>query len=103
MRPLNFVLEHLVGIDTVGVELPNRDRQNVRFREVMEERIEDVDSMTLPIFLGKESVHPPDSPEHADGLGPRDGHDRQHCRRQGQHRRVTLAFRLLHGSCHRCR
>ena len=39
--------------DTVGVEVPNPDRQIVRLRNLIEESRDLIDKMALPIFLGK--------------------------------------------------
>ncbi|MBQ9370873.1 MAG: DNA translocase FtsK 4TM domain-containing protein [Thermoguttaceae bacterium] len=53
------VVSPLVGKSTVGIEVPNSDRINVRLREVMEICSEEVERMSLPIFFGKDSVGAP--------------------------------------------
>ncbi len=42
------------GKNTVGVEVPNNERQIVRLREVMEETNGKAQNMRIPIFLGKD-------------------------------------------------
>ncbi len=53
------VVSPLVGKSTVGIEVPNSDRINVRLREVMELCSEEADKMSLPIFFGKDAVGAP--------------------------------------------
>lgn len=42
------------GKNTVGIEVPNSERQLVRIREVIEETAGKVQAMRIPIFLGKD-------------------------------------------------
>ena len=48
------IVSAIPGKNTVGVEIPNFDRQMVRLREVMEEGSEQADNMQIPVFLGKD-------------------------------------------------
>lgn len=48
------IVAPIPGKNTVGVEIPNTDRQLVRLREVMEDAGADSAKMTIPIFLGKD-------------------------------------------------
>ena len=53
------VVAPIPGKNTVGVELPNKRRQIVRLREVMEQCSEAETEMNIPIYLGKDvSGHP---------------------------------------------
>ncbi|MDO4586564.1 MAG: DNA translocase FtsK 4TM domain-containing protein [Planctomycetia bacterium] len=53
------IVSPIPGKGTVGVELPNMDRQLVRLREVMEEGVEESNQMEIPIFLGKDVIGDP--------------------------------------------
>ncbi|MGL6225044.1 MAG: DNA translocase FtsK 4TM domain-containing protein [Thermoguttaceae bacterium] len=48
------IVAPIPGKNTVGVEIPNEQRQIVRLREVIEETAETAQSMYIPIFLGKD-------------------------------------------------
>ena len=48
------IVAPIPGKNTVGVEVPNNERQLVRLREVMEEAGSKALSMRIPIFLGKD-------------------------------------------------
>jgi|GEM_PF-40084 len=48
------IVAPIPGKNTVGVEVPNENRQLVRIREVIEETGDKVKSMAVPIFLGKD-------------------------------------------------
>ncbi|MGO8688544.1 MAG: DNA translocase FtsK 4TM domain-containing protein [Thermoguttaceae bacterium] len=48
------IVAPLPGKNTVGVEVPNSERQIVRLREVMEETDGKAQAMRIPIFLGKD-------------------------------------------------
>ena len=48
------IVAPIPGKNTVGVEVPNNDRQIVRLREVMEETNGKIQKMRIPIFLGKD-------------------------------------------------
>jgi len=48
------IVAPIPGKNTVGVEVPNNERQLVRLREVMEEAGSKAQSMRIPIFLGKD-------------------------------------------------
>ena len=53
------IVSPIPGKNTVGVELPNQNRQTVRLREVLEACADQVDKMDIPIFLGKDVVGSP--------------------------------------------
>ncbi|NLE37381.1 MAG: DNA translocase FtsK [Pirellulaceae bacterium] len=48
------IVAPIPGKNTVGVEVPNADRQLVRLREVIEEANGKTQKMRIPIFLGKD-------------------------------------------------
>ncbi|MFO0915756.1 MAG: DNA translocase FtsK 4TM domain-containing protein [Pirellulales bacterium] len=48
------IVAPIPGKNTVGIEVPNQDRQVVRLREVMEESTARVKKMRIPLFLGKD-------------------------------------------------
>ncbi len=48
------IVAPIPGKNTVGVEVPNNERQLVRLREVMEEAGSKAQAMRIPIFLGKD-------------------------------------------------
>ncbi len=48
------VVSPIPGKNTVGIEIPNQNRQLVRLREVMEECASQAEKMAIPIFLGKD-------------------------------------------------
>ncbi len=48
------IVAPIPGKNTVGIEVPNTERQLVRLREVMEEGGPKAQSMRIPIFLGKD-------------------------------------------------
>ena len=48
------IVAPIPGKNSVGVEVPNTDRQMVRLREVMEETLAKSRSMKIPIYLGKD-------------------------------------------------
>lgn len=53
------IVAPIPGKNTVGVEVPNNERQLVRLREVMEEAANSAAAMRIPIFLGQDvSGHP---------------------------------------------
>jgi S-DNA-T family DNA segregation ATPase FtsK/SpoIIIE len=53
------IVAPIPGKNTVGIEVPNTERQLVRLRDVMEEGGAKAQSMRIPIFLGKDvSGHP---------------------------------------------
>lgn len=57
--PAVRVVSPIPGKNTVGVEVPNSTRVNVRMRELIESSGEDSDRMAMPLFLGKDvSGHP---------------------------------------------
>ncbi len=47
------------GKSSVGVEIPNKDRQFVRLRDVMEESAESAAKMQIPLFIGKDVTGDP--------------------------------------------
>jgi len=48
------IVAPIPGKNTVGIEVPNSERQIVRLREVMEETLPMAQRMRIPIFLGKD-------------------------------------------------
>jgi len=48
------IVAPIPGKNTVGIEVPNNDRQIVRLREVMEEANSKAVRMRIPLFLGKD-------------------------------------------------
>ena len=48
------IVAPIPGKNTVGIEVPNNERQIVRLREVMEETTGKTQKMRIPIFLGKD-------------------------------------------------
>ncbi len=52
--PTVRIVAPIPGKNTVGVEIPNEDRQIVRLREVIEDTTEIAKNMQIPIFLGKD-------------------------------------------------
>ncbi len=48
------IVAPIPGKNTVGIEVPNNDRQLVRLREVIEETNGRVKKMRIPIYLGKD-------------------------------------------------
>ncbi len=48
------IVAPIPGKNTVGIEVPNADRQLVRLREVMEEESAKAGKMRIPIYLGKD-------------------------------------------------
>jgi len=48
------IVAPIPGKNSVGIEVPNEMRQNVRLREVMEESVAQTRKMNVPIFLGKD-------------------------------------------------
>lgn len=53
------IVSPIPGKNTVGVEIPNQDRQLVRLREVLQSCSEDAQKMSLPLFLGKDVIGAP--------------------------------------------
>jgi len=48
------IVAPIPGKNTVGIEVPNKERQLVRMREVIDEAQAEVERMRIPIFLGKD-------------------------------------------------
>ncbi len=48
------IVAPIPGKNTVGIEVPNSERQIVRLREVMEETLPMAQKMRIPIFLGRD-------------------------------------------------
>ena len=48
------IVAPIPGKNTVGIEVPNSDRQLVRLREVIEDTSTTAESMRIPVFLGKD-------------------------------------------------
>jgi len=53
------IVAPLPGKNTVGIEVPNNERQIVRLREVMEESQGKAQKMRIPIYLGKDVAGQP--------------------------------------------
>ena len=53
------IVAPLPGKNTVGIEVPNNERQIVRLREVMEEATGKAQKMRIPIYLGKDVAGAP--------------------------------------------
>ncbi|MBS3734642.1 MAG: DNA translocase FtsK 4TM domain-containing protein [Phycisphaerae bacterium] len=49
------VVSPLPGRDTIGIEVPNMDKEIVRLKELMALAPEAVDAMALPLYLGKDA------------------------------------------------
>ncbi|MBQ3387980.1 MAG: DNA translocase FtsK [Thermoguttaceae bacterium] len=52
--PTVRIVSPIPGKSSVGVEVPNKERQLVRLRNVMEESAESAARMQIPLFLGKD-------------------------------------------------
>jgi S-DNA-T family DNA segregation ATPase FtsK/SpoIIIE len=52
--PTVRVVAPIPGKNTVGIEVPNNQQQLVRLREVIEDSAEMIQSMRIPIFIGKD-------------------------------------------------
>jgi len=50
------VVPHLSGRDTIGIEVPNDDKEIVRIKQLMELAPEAADEMHLPLYLGKDAA-----------------------------------------------
>lgn len=48
------IVAPIPGKNTVGIEVPNEQRQTVRLREVIEESAAKIKKMRIPLFLGKD-------------------------------------------------
>ncbi len=57
--PRVSIVSPIPGKNTVGIEIPNKNRHLVRLREVMESCVEEAQSATIPVFLGKDVVGAP--------------------------------------------
>lgn len=53
------IVAPIPGKNSVGVEIPNKDRQFVRLREVMEESAARTAKMEIPLYLGKDVTGDP--------------------------------------------
>ena len=53
------IVAPIPGKNTVGVEVPNENRQVVHLRDVMEQSENNVKRMNVPLFLGKDAVGSP--------------------------------------------
>jgi DNA segregation ATPase FtsK/SpoIIIE, S-DNA-T family len=53
------IVAPIPGKNTVGIEVPNTDRQIVRLREVIEETASKSRSMKIPVYLGKDVAGSP--------------------------------------------
>ena len=53
------IVAPLPGKNTVGIEVPNNDRQIVHLREVMEEASSKAQKMRIPVYLGKDVAGAP--------------------------------------------
>ncbi len=53
------IVAPIPGKNSVGVEVPNENRQVVRLRQVMEQSEKEIASMKIPLFLGADAVGAP--------------------------------------------
>ena len=53
------IVAPIPGKNSVGVEVPNENRQVVRLRQVMEQSEKEIESMKIPLFLGADAVGAP--------------------------------------------
>ncbi len=53
--PAVRVVAPLPGKSTIGIEVPNLDKEKVRLRDVMEMSVARVEHMAIPLFLGKDA------------------------------------------------
>jgi len=53
------VVSPLVGRDTIGIEVPNLDKEIVRLRELMDLAPEAAEKLRLPLYLGKDAAGNP--------------------------------------------
>jgi S-DNA-T family DNA segregation ATPase FtsK/SpoIIIE len=53
------IVAPIPGKNSVGVEVPNENRQMVRLRQVIEQSEKEIESMKIPLFLGADAVGAP--------------------------------------------
>ncbi len=53
------IVAPIPGKNSVGVEVPNENRQVVRLRQVIEQSEKEIESMKIPLFLGADAVGAP--------------------------------------------
>ena len=84
------IVAPIPGKNTVGIEVPNTERQLVRLREVIEETNGKAQKMRIPIFLGKDVSGNPMVVDLATPAAPADRRPHGH----GQERLPELDHRL---------
>ena len=84
------IVAPIPGKNTVGIEVPNDERQLVRLREVIEEANGKAKKMRIPLFLGKDVAGNPLVVDLADAAAPADRRPHRH----GQERVPELDHRL---------
>ena len=57
--PAVRVVAPLPGKNTIGIEVPNIDKEKVRLRDVMEMAASRIERLTIPLFLGKDASGQP--------------------------------------------
>ena len=72
------IVAPIPGKNTVGIEVPNAERQLVRLREVIEEANGKADKMRIPIYLGKDVVGQPDGRRSGDAAASADRRPHRH-------------------------
>jgi S-DNA-T family DNA segregation ATPase FtsK/SpoIIIE len=60
LKAINIrIVPNMVGRDTVGIEVPNAQKEKVRLKELMSAKAGDLEKMRLPMFLGKDASGEP--------------------------------------------
>ncbi|MFG0274299.1 MAG: DNA translocase FtsK 4TM domain-containing protein, partial [Phycisphaerales bacterium] len=60
LKAINIrIVPNMVGRDTVGIEVPNAQKEKVRLKELMSAKAGELDKMRLPMFLGKDASGEP--------------------------------------------
>jgi len=60
LKAINIrIVPNMVGRDTVGIEVPNAQKEKVRLKELMSAKASEVEKMRLPMFLGKDASGEP--------------------------------------------
>ena len=84
------IVAPIPGKNTVGIEVPNTERQMVRLREVIEEANGKAQKMRIPIYLGKDVSGNADGRRPGHAAAPADRRPHGH----GQERLPELDHRL---------
>jgi len=60
LKAINIrIVPNMVGRDTVGIEVPNAQKEKVRLKELMSAKAGELEKMRLPMFLGKDASGEP--------------------------------------------